>query len=206
METSEIAELIVERARSLFDRGFSVGSAGNISARVSGGFLMTPTNSSLGRLDPAQLSVLDENWNHIAGPKPSKEVPMHRAFYDGRPETGALVHLHSTHVVAMSLLHRPGTQFLPPLTAYQIMRAGVDIPVIRYFKPGSDDVVAEIKQLAPKHKVMVLAHHGSLVGGKDLTDAANTAEELEVSAQLALLTRGQDPNLLTQAQIDELLS
>lgn len=205
MSTTETAQLIVDRARSLFERGFSVGSAGNISARIPGGFLMTPTNSSLGRLDPDQLSVLDEQWNHVDGPRPSKEVPMHRAFYEARPHTGALVHLHSTHVVAMTLLHRPGTAFLPPLTPYQVMRTGGEIPVVGYFRPGSDAVVDEISRLATDHRILVLAHHGSLVGGSDLDDAVNASEELEVSAQLAWMTLDRSPRQLDPSQITELL-
>lgn len=206
MTTADTAQLIVDRARSLFDRGFSVGSAGNISARIPGGFLMTPTNSSLGRLHPDQLSVLDEHWNHLDGPRPSKEVPMHRAFYQARPHTGALVHLHSTHVVAMTLLHRRGTAFLPALTPYQVMRTGGEIPVVEYFRPGSDAVVEEILRLAADHRILVLAHHGSLVGGSDLDDAVNASEELEVSAQLAWMTLGRSPHQLDQSRIDELLS
>src|SRR3546814_16739615 len=90
--------------RSLFDRGYSVGSAGNVSAAVEDGFLMTPTNSCLGSLEPARISKLDRDWRHVAGDPPSKEVFLHAAYYESRPGTGAVVHLHSTYATALPCL------------------------------------------------------------------------------------------------------
>ena len=92
MNEGEMRVLLCELAASLFVRGYSVGSAGNISARLADGYLMTPTNSSLGRLDPQRLSKLDADFRHVGGDKPSKEVFMHRAFYQAREDAGAVVH------------------------------------------------------------------------------------------------------------------
>lgn len=205
MDNMDTRDQVVALARSLFDRGYSVGSAGNISVRIPGGYLMTPTNSSLGRLDPARLSVLDEDFVHTAGDPPSKEIPMHKAVYEARPDTGALVHLHSTHVTALSCLWVPGEPLIPPLTPYFVMRVGADVPVVPYFRPGSADVVDEIRDAARRGPAVILAHHGSLVAGSSLVAAVNAAEELEVTAQLALLLRGSQPRTLDAEQVAELL-
>lgn len=205
MNDQDIRRQLVELSASLFQRGYSVGSAGNISVRVDGGWLLTPTNSSLGRLDPERLSLVDEDWRHIAGDPPTKEVPMHRAVYEGRPQTRALVHLHSTYVTALSTLWVPGEPFLPPLTPYNVMKLGTHIPVIRYFRPGSSEVVEEIREAAREAKAIVLAHHGSLVADSSLVEAVNAAEEMEVSAQLTLMTAGRNPRTLTKEQVAELL-
>ncbi len=199
-----LRQQIVELGTSLFQRGFSVGSAGNISARIDGGYLMTPTNSSLGRLRADALSVLNEKWEHVAGPRPSKEVVMHRATYQARPATAAVVHLHSTYVTALSCLN--GEAAIPPLTPYFIMRLGREVPTVPYYKPGSAEILADILDAAGRGPAIILANHGSIVAGSSLEDAVNGAEELEVSAQLAFLADGRDVRPLAEAEIQELLS
>ena len=137
MTEDETRHLLVDLAASLFARGFSVGSAGNISARLDDGYLITPTNSSLGRLDPARLSRLDAEFQHVAGDKPSKEVFMHRAFYRARPDAGAVVHLHSTMATAVACLPDvDAANPIPPLTPYFVMRVGRSMPIVEYYRPG----------------------------------------------------------------------
>lgn len=194
------AELVALGA-SLFQRGFSVGSAGNISVRLPDGYLITPTNSCLGRLEAARLSKLDRGWKHVSGDPPSKEVFLHRAFLEARPEAGAVVHLHSTHATALSCLDG----VIPPLTPYFVMRAGRDIPLLPYFRPGDPAMEATVHAAARTAKAVLLANHGPVICGPTLTDAVNAAEELEEAAKLALLLRGMDPRRLTPAQIDDLL-
>lgn len=198
-----LRESIVALGASLFARGFSVGSAGNISVRTGGGFLMTPTNSSLGRLDPQALSELDAEWGHVAGPKPSKEVVMHQAMYQARPEAAAVVHLHSTYVTAISCLE--GKQPIPPLTPYFIMRLGRDVPTVPYYRPGSPAVLEDVLAAGRRGPAVILANHGSIVAGSSLQDAVNAAEELEVSAQLAFLLEGRATRPLNEEQIQDLL-
>ena len=135
MAENDIRDLLVQLAASLFARGFSVGSAGNISARLDDGYLITPTNSSLGRLDPARLSRLDVDFKHIGGDKPSKEVFMHRAFYRARPDADAVVHLHSTMATAVACLPDvDAANPIPPLTPYFVMRVGRSMPIIEYYR------------------------------------------------------------------------
>lgn len=205
MRGAELREALVRMGRSLFDRGYSTGTAGNISVRTENGFLMTPTNASLGSLDPERMSVLDADFRHVAGDKPSKEVPMHQAVYESRPGAGALVHLHSTYVTALSCLWTEGEPLIPPLTPYFVMRVGRDVPVVPYFRPGTTDGIGQIRAAARQAPAIVLAHHGSLVAAETLEKAVAAAEELETSAQLALLLRGSHPRTLTEEQIQALL-
>lgn len=206
MNERDLRVLLCELAASLFARGFSVGSAGNISARVADGFLMTPTNSSLGRLDPDRLSKLDADFNHIGGDKPSKEVFMHRAFYQARPDAGAVVHLHSTQATAVSCLPDVDqANPIPPLTPYFVMRVGRTMPIVPYYRPGDPSMEPAIHAAAKGARAVLLANHGPVVSGKTLTDAVYASEELEEAAKLFLMLRGQNPRLLTAAQVDDLL-
>ena len=201
MDEDALRRQMVELAASLFARGFSVGSAGNISARLADGYLITPTNSCLGRLDPARLARLDSGFRHVGGDAPSKEVFMHRAFYTAR-DTGAVVHLHSTMATAVACL---ADGAIPPLTPYFVMRIGRTLPVIPYFRPGDPAMEPAIHAAAREARAVLLANHGPVVCGKTLTDAVYAAEELEEAARLALLLRGASPRQLTPAQMDDLL-
>ena len=207
MIESETRDLLVSLAASLFVRGFSVGSAGNISVRLDDGFLITPTNSSFGRLDPARLAKLDGDFRHVGGDRPSKEVFMHRAFYTVRPDAGAVVHLHSTMATAVACLpDLDGNNPIPPLTPYFVMRVGRTMPLLRYYRPGDAAMEPAIAAAARQARAVLLANHGPVVSGTTLTDAVYAAEELEEAAKLFLLLRGQSPRLLTPAQVDDLLA
>lgn len=207
MNEHDTRVLLSELAASLFARGFSVGSAGNISVRLPDGYLMTPTNSSLGRLDPVRLSKLDLAFRHVDGDKPSKEVFMHRAFYQARPEAGAVVHLHSTQATAVSCLP-DADRFnpIPPLTPYFVMRVGRRMPIVPYYRPGDAAMEPAIHAAAREARAVLLANHGPVVSGATLTDAVYAVEELEEAAKLFLILRGQSPRLLTPEQVDDLLT
>ncbi len=199
---AQLRETVCELARSIYDRGLTHGASGNISVRMpDGGLLVTPTGASFGRLDPARLSRFDAAGTLVEGDKPTKEMPLHRAFYDTRSTAGAVVHLHSTHSVALSML--PGLDpdnMLPPLTAYSIMRLG-KVRLLPYFLPGDAATGDAIRGLAGRRSAVMLANHGPVVAGKDLEAAVYAIEELEETARLALLTRGLQPRLLTPEQI-----
>lgn len=204
---ARLREQICAMARSIFERGLTGGSSGNISARTEdGGLLVTPTGSSMGSLDPARLSRFDATGRFIGGDEPTKEMPLHAAFYETRSTAGAVVHLHSCHSVALSLL--PDTDpdnMLPPLTAYGVMKLG-KVVMLPYFMPGDPAMGDAIRGLAGKRSAVMLAHHGPVVAGKDLESAVYAIEELEETAKLALLTRGLNPKRLTDAQIRGLVT
>jgi ribulose-5-phosphate 4-epimerase/fuculose-1-phosphate aldolase len=201
---ARLREEICWFGKSLFDRGLTFGSAGNFSVRVDGGWLMTPTNSCLGRLDPASLSKVDDAGNLVSGDKPTKEAFLHLSMYAQRPRAGAIVHLHSTHSVAVSVLaDLDPEQPIPPITAYYVMKIG-KLALLPYYAPGDVALANAVRDVAGRHHAVLLANHGPVVAGKDLESAVYATEELEETAKLFLLLRGQALKLLSPEQIAEL--
>ena len=206
MSETQIREQICLLAKSLFDRGLTGGASGNISVRLDdGSLLVTPTGNSFGALDPAKLSHLDKGGRLLSGLDPTKEMPLHAAFYESRMRTKAVVHLHSTHSVALSLLPVEDVDnFLPPLTAYSIMRCG-KVSLLPYFRPGDPAAGTALRGLAGKRTSVMLANHGPIVAGADLEAAIYAVEELEETAKLALMMRGMQHKVLTDTQITDLV-
>lgn len=207
MSEATLREQICLLAASLFDRGLTHGSTGNISARTEdGGLLVSPTGASFGRLDPASLSRFDANGLLIDGDRPTKEMPLHSAFYETRQSAGAVVHLHSSHAVAWSLMPEANEDdFLPPLTPYGIMKLG-KVKLLPFFLPGDKAIGEAIRGLAGKRTAVMLANHGPVVAGKDVEAACTAIEELEETAKLAMMMRGIDARMLTQAQVQQLVT
>jgi len=207
MNDTRLRELICTLAKSMFDRGLTGGSTGNISARTDdGGLLVSPTGTSFGRLDPATLSRFDQNGVFQSGDQPTKEMPLHTAFYDTRSTAGAVVHLHSCHSVALSMLPEANeNNFLPPLTPYGIMKLG-QVKLLPFFMPGDPKMGEAVRGLAGKRSAVMLANHGPVVAGKDVEAACNAIEELEDTARLALLTRGASPKMLSDTQVRDLVT
>lgn len=206
---TEIAlrEQICLLAKSLFDRGLTHGSTGNISARTeNGGLLVSPTGTSFGRLDPARLSRFDAHGTLIDGDPPTKEMPLHTAFYDTRSAAGAVVHLHSCHSVAWSMMPDVDEDnFLPPLTPYAIMQLG-KVKLLPFFLPGDPAMGQAVRGLAGKRSAVMLANHGPVVAGKDVEAACNAVEELEETARLAMMMRGIDARVLTDTQVSDVVT
>src|SRR5256885_4631976 len=205
MGETKIREEICRFGRSLFERGLTPGSSGNISVRLEdGGLLLTPTNASLGFLDPAKLSRLDATGKLVYGDAPTKEVPLHTALYQTRGAARAVVHLHSTHTVALLMLPEIDPRAaLPPMTAYYLMKCG-QTALVPYYRPGDPAVADAIKGLAGKYSSRLLAKHGPVVAGESLEAAVFSIEELEETAKLYLLLRGLNPRHLTPAQVADL--
>lgn len=204
MNESQARERIARFGKSIFDRGLTAGTSGNISVKLGDGWLMTPTNSSLGDLDPALLSRLGQDGKLQSGGQPTKESFLHRAVYEVRPDCGAVVHLHSTHSVAVSCLADiDHDDVLPPITAYYVMRVG-KLPLIPYFKPGDMKLAEVVREYAGKHHAVLLANHGPVVAGTSLDAAVGAIEELEETAKLFLLLHGRKVRYLTDAQLEEL--
>ena len=201
LSEATLREEMCRLGASMFARGLTFGSAGNISVRLEDGWLMTPTNVSLGRLDPARLAKLDVKGKLLSGDPPTKETFLHRAMYEERPQASAVVHLHSTYSVAVSALAEiDPADVLPPITAYYVMRVG-RLPLIPYFPPGDLSLAEAVKRLAGKHHAVLLANHGPVVAGSSLDAAANAIEELEETAKLFLILRGSKTRLLTKEQV-----
>ena len=207
MNETRLREEICYWAASFHRRGLTGGASGNISARTEdGGLLLTPTGISLGRLDPARLSRFDAEGRLVSGDPPTKEMPLHSAFYETRGATGAVVHLHSTHSVALSMLDdADADNLLPPLTAYSVMRLG-KVTLLPFFRPGDPAMGGAIRSLGGRRSAVVLANHGPVVAGKDLDASGYAIEELEETAKLALLLRGHAHSGLTDRQVAEVVA
>ncbi|MDX8354115.1 aldolase [Cognatiyoonia sp. IB215182] len=205
-EEAKAREDLTRLAKSIFDRGLTCGSSGNISVRMSDGtILITPTGSSMGFLDPAQISLISPEGVHLAGDKPTKEIPLHTAFYDTRPSAGAVVHLHCTYAVALSMLPDiDRDNVLPTLTPYAIMRLG-KVKWLSFFVPGDPAMGAAIRAIAPTCSAVLLANHGPVVAGEDLAATVYAMEEFEENAKLAILTRGLNPIGMTEAQVAQVV-
>lgn len=206
-EEARLREQICLMAKSLFDRGLTHGSTGNISARTAdGGLLVSPTGTSFGRLDPSRLSRFDAAGTLIEGDKPTKEMSLHAAFYDTRSTAGAVVHLHSCHSVALSMMPDVDPDnFLPPLTPYGIMKLG-KVKLLPFFLPGDPAMGEAVRGLAGKRSAVMLANHGPVVAAQDVEAACNAIEELEDGAKLAMMTRGLGARALTDGQVRNLIT
>ncbi|THA09166.1 aldolase [Rodentibacter pneumotropicus] len=205
MTDSELKTLMVQLGRSFYERGYTVGGAGNISVRLDENrILVTPTGSSLGRLKAERLSVLDMEGHVLEGDKPSKESVFHLAMYRKNSECRAVVHLHSTYLTALSCLENLDPQnAIKAFTPYYVMRVGC-LPVIPYYRPGSPRIAEELEARALSGKAFLLANHGVVVTGNDLLDAADNAEELEETAKLFFLLQGKPIRYLTDDEVNEL--
>ncbi|MDE1513986.1 MULTISPECIES: aldolase [Vibrio] len=201
----QLREQMVSLARSMFERGYATGGAGNLSLKLPNGLVLaTPTGTSLGRLVAEDLSVVDEDGNHISGHKPSKEVAFHLAIYRNNSKCNAIVHLHSTYLTALSCLEGIDTaNAIKPFTPYFVMRIG-ELPVIPYFRPGDPKIAQELAQRAGDFRAFLLANHGSVVTGTDFVDAVDNAEELEETAKLAFILKDSHIRYLADHDIQDL--
>lgn len=203
-DENRLRESICETGRSLFDRGYTHGATGNISVRCGNNMLVSPTGSRLGRLDPARLSLVDGSGKLLSGDKPTKETFLHLAMYEQRDYDAAVVHLHSTHSTAVSILKDiDPDNVLPPMTAYYVMRIG-SLPLVPYFAPGDNALADAVRGYAGKHHALLLANHGPVVAGSTLDAASDAIEELEQTARLFLLVGNRDICCLSDDQVSEL--
>ncbi|OWG19407.1 class II aldolase [Delftia sp. K82] len=202
-DESRIREQICATGASLYQRGYTVGAAGNISARLHDGWLITPTDACLGRLDPAELSKVDAGGQWVSGAQPSKTLVLHRGIYGNDGEARAVIHTHSTHLVALTLsgVWRED-EVLPPITPYQVMKVG-RIPLIRYRRPGDPQAAAEVAAQAGQVRGALFERLGPVVWERSVEQASHVLEELEETARLWLMTHPR-PQPLDAAAIDEL--
>ncbi|MCD4862797.1 MULTISPECIES: 3-oxo-tetronate 4-phosphate decarboxylase [unclassified Pseudomonas] len=200
---ARLREEICTVGASLYARGYTVGSAGNISARLEDGWLITPTDACLGRLDPAAIAKVGLDGDWVSGDKPSKTLALHRQVYDRNPGVGGVVHTHSTHLVALTLagVWRPD-DILPPITPYQVMKVG-HIPLIPYARPGAASVAEQVAQLANRVRGVMLERLGPVVWESSVSKASFALEELEETARLWLLSEPR-PAPLDAAALAEL--
>lgn len=202
---AELREEIVRYGALLYERRLAHGTAGNLSIRLDdGSILVTPTNSSLGSQSADRISLVSLSGELLGGDPPSKEAFFHLAVYAERASARAVVHLHSTHCVALSCLcHKDESDVLPPLTAYQVMRVG-KLPLIPYFRPGDRRLANAVRKSAGAHKAMLLANHGPIIAGATLAEAVAAYEELEETAKVYFTIGDRQASPLTCEAVAEL--
>ncbi|MCM2572143.1 aldolase [Achromobacter xylosoxidans] len=200
---TRIREEICTVGASLYQRGYTVGAAGNISARLDDGWLITPTDACLGRLDPAELAKVDLAGNPVSGGKPSKTLALHRGIYQADPAARGVVHTHSTHLVALTLagVWRQD-EVLPPITPYQVMKVG-RIPLIPYRRPGDPVAAAQVAALAAQVRGVLFERLGPVVWERSVSHASHALEELEETARLWLMSEPR-PAPLSETAVEEL--
>jgi 3-dehydro-4-phosphotetronate decarboxylase len=203
-------EEICRIGASLYARGYVHASAGNISVRLDDGWLITPTDACLGRLDPARLARIDASGVQTAGDRASKTLALHRRIYDAAPEARCVIHSHSTHLVALTLAGVwSDDDIVPPITPYFVMKVG-HVPLIPYHRPGDPQVAelvgARIVAMAARGtpiRAVMLDRLGPNVWQRSPAEASAVLEELEETAKLWLRCQPR-PQPLSEAQIDEL--
>jgi ribulose-5-phosphate 4-epimerase/fuculose-1-phosphate aldolase len=202
-DEAKIREEICVTGASLYTRGYTVGSAGNISARLEDGWLITPTDACLGRLDPAQIAKVDLAGNLVSGDRPSKTLALHRGVYARNRDVRGIVHTHSTHLVALTLAGVwSEADVLPPITPYFVMKVG-HVPLIRYRRPGDPQVAQQIAALAESVRGVMLERLGPVVWERSVSQASYAIEELEETARLWLMSNPR-PAPLDAAALEEL--
>ncbi|MEX3846412.1 aldolase [Paraburkholderia sp. BR10882] len=200
---AKVREEICVTGASLYERGYTVGSAGNISARLDDGWLITPTDACLGRLDPAEIAKVDLDGNAVSGGEPSKTLALHRGVYERNREARGIVHTHSTHLVALTLAGVwSDADVLPPITPYYVMKVG-HVPLIRYRRPGDPQVAQQIASLADGVRGVLLERLGPVVWERSVSQASYVIEELEETARLWLMTNPR-PAPLDDTALEEL--
>lgn len=200
---TRVREEICTVGASLYQRGYTVGAAGNISARLDDGWLITPTDACLGRLDPAELAKVDLAGNWVSGAKPSKTLALHQGIYQADPAARGVVHTHSTHLVALTLagVWRQD-EVLPPITPYQVMKVG-RVPLIPYRRPGDPVAAAQVAALAAQVRGALFERLGPVVWERSVSHASFALEELEETARLWLMSDPR-PAPLSEDAIEEL--
>jgi len=207
---SEAAEAICRIGRSLFDRGYVHATAGNLSVRLDDGVLITPTDACLGHIQPSELAWVDAAGVQQGGLPASKSLRLHRRIYDADPAAGAIIHTHSTQLVATTL-RGVWTQadILPPITPYYVMKVG-HVPLVPYHRPGDPVVGDHVVTLIGEHarrgiplRAVMLDRLGPQVWHRTLGEAAAVLEELEETARVWALA-GRDVSPLPEARLAEL--
>ena len=202
---AQLREEICAVGASLHARGYTTGTAGNISARLEDGWLITPTDACLGQLEPARLAKVDTNNQWVSGDRPSKTLALHRGIYARNAQARCVLHTHSTHLVALTLAGVASPDaVLPPITPYQVMKIG-RVPLIAYARPGAPSVAEAVAAVAADVRGVLLERLGPVVWAPGVTQAAHALEELEETARLWLML-ARPPAALTPAQVAELES
>lgn len=198
IELTAALEGLCRAAAAFHRRGYAFGSTGNLSLRQGDEVWITPTGASLANLTPDDLACVDLDGRPLNSNRPSKEYPFHTGIYrTAGNRAQAIVHLHSTHAVALSCLESlDESEPMPVFTPYHLMRVA-PLGIVPYLRPGSADLAEAVTAASARHNSLLLRNHGLVCLGTTLTEAVDRAEELEETARLYFLLRGEKVRYLT---------
>ena len=190
---------LVEMTRRVSATGLSIGTSGNLSVRVEGGVLITPSGRDVDDLEPADICLVDVDGRQVAGElRPSSEVPMHLAVYRSS-DAKAVVHTHSPYATALSI-----TLNELPAVHYTINGLGGPVRVAPYATFGTPELAANIATALTDRNAAILQNHGTIATGASLRQAFERVELLEWLATLhwRALQVGS-PKMLTQDELTD---
>jgi L-fuculose-phosphate aldolase len=194
---------VVEAAQAMSREALSPGRSGNVSARLPGGILITPTGLPYESLAPEQIVLVRDDGSSPPGALlPSSELPLHRAVYEARPEAGAVVHCHSLNATALACAGKP----IPAFHYMVAVAGGADIPLAPYAAFGTPALAAAVAATLRHRRACLLAHHGQIACGPDLASALDLARDVEVLAAqyIKTLQIGGGP-ILDEAAMSEVM-
>jgi L-fuculose-phosphate aldolase len=171
---------IIEAARRMNASGINQGRSGNVSARIEGGFLVTPTGVPYESLNLADLVFMRRDGQREGTYTPSSEWRLHRDIYERHPEVGAVVHTHSPYATAIACLRKP-----IPAFHYEIaFVGGNDIRCAEYATFGTQELSDHALAALQGRRACLLANHGVAALGSDVDDAFSMADKVEMLARL----------------------
>ena len=193
--------------KRMWQRGWAAANDGNLTVKVAEGqFLATQTGISKADITPGHIGLIDAEIRVLDAAKnfrPSSEIRMHLRVYAERPDAGAVVHAHPPYATGFACAHLPLDDYSLTGTVVQLGA----VPLVPYAEPSTDAVPEAIAPFLASHDALLLANHGALTVGTDLTAAYYRMETLEQQAHISLITRllgGAED--LPRADIDRLIA
>lgn len=175
-----LREAMISTARKMNASGLNQGTSGNLSQRVEGGFLLTPTGMDYDSLEPEDIVLMRMDGSHEGRRAPSSEWRFHRDVLAKRPEVGAVLHAHAMFCTTLACLHRGIPSF-----HYMVAKAGgADIRCAPYATFGTEELSRHAVEALEGRKACLLANHGMLAVGRDLADVFKLAVEVETLAAM----------------------
>jgi len=188
-EMEEHKNEIVEVGKSFYEMGFLSGTSGNISVRAGeNALLITPSGINKGSMKPDDILLTDMEGRKLdsrSRGKPSSETKMHVIAYKKRPDVGAIIHTHPPFCTGFAAAGLPLDM---PVLPEAILVLG-DIPLVEYGTPSTHEIPDKLESHLPGHNAFLLAKHGAMTFGRNLKEASQRMETLELFAKVILIAR-----------------
>ena len=202
MRGHDLRRDIIETARAMNALGINQGTSGNLSARIDGGFLVTPSGIDYEACAPDDIIRMTMDGTPDGPHKPSSEWRMHRDLLAARPEVQAVLHAHPTFSTVLACMRRA----IPPFHSMVAIAGGKDIPCSAYANFGTEELSTAMIEAMQGRTACLLANHGMIAVAGNLKGVLTRASEVETLArQYCLTLQIGEPVLLTDAEMDEAL-